>query len=111
MGDEERDMAAERELDETMLNASVSVPEHVVYRSFPAETVLLNLETGKYHGLNPTAGRMLEALEKTRTVREAAARLNGEFDQPLERIESDLCGLCAQLAERGLVAVHAAERS
>ena len=34
----------------------VRVPRHVVHRDFPAQTVILNLETGKYHGLNPTAG-------------------------------------------------------
>jgi DNA-binding CsgD family transcriptional regulator len=42
----------------------VRVPQHVVHRAFPARTVVLNLETGKYHGLNPTAGRMLTALEQ-----------------------------------------------
>ena len=39
-------------------------PSHVVYRTFVTETVALNIETGQYHGLNATAGRMLEVLER-----------------------------------------------
>ena len=42
------------------LDAHASVPQHVVYRRFAAETVVLNLETGTYHGLNATGARMLE---------------------------------------------------
>ncbi len=47
-----------------VLAATARMPAHVVYREFPAEVVLLNLQTGRYHGLNPTAGRMLRALEE-----------------------------------------------
>jgi hypothetical protein len=45
---------------DTLLSASLRLPQHVVHRSFVAETVVLNLQTGKYHGLNPVGGRMLE---------------------------------------------------
>ena len=50
----------------SLLTCKVTVPQHVVYRSFPTETVVLNLNTGKYHGLNATAGRMLDELEERR---------------------------------------------
>ena len=33
---------------------SARIPQHVVFRGFATETVVLNLETGKYHGLNPS---------------------------------------------------------
>jgi coenzyme PQQ synthesis protein D (PqqD) len=88
-----------------MLDSSVSVPEHVVYRPFPAETVLLNLETGKYHGLNPTGGRMLEVVQKASTVGEAASQLAEEYDQPLETLQEDMCALCADLADRRLIEI------
>ena len=51
------------------------MPEHVVYREFVQETVILNLETGTYHGLNPTGGKMLQTLSNAPTVKEAAATL------------------------------------
>lgn len=96
--------------DATLLASSVRLPEHVVHRAFAAETVVLNLETGQYHGLNPVAGRMVEVLEQVGSVQEAARQLAAEYEQPRETIEADLCGLCADLAERGLLDTTAAER-
>ena len=40
------------------------VPVHVVYRQFPAEVILLNLDTGHYHALNRTAATMFEAVAR-----------------------------------------------
>ena len=89
----------------SLLAASIEVPQHVVYRSFPAETVVLNLQTGRYHGLNPTGGRMLEALEQSPTVSDAAAALAQSYDEPLSAIERDICELCDALHERGLIEI------
>jgi Coenzyme PQQ synthesis protein D (PqqD) len=86
-----------------LLASNVRVPQHVVYRSFPAETVVLNLETGKYHGLNATAGQMLEALEQAACVRDAAAALSKRYEQDQSVVERDLCELCRSLLERGLI--------
>jgi hypothetical protein len=86
-----------------LLASKVTIPEQVVYRSFPTETVVLNLTTGRYHGLNMTAGRMLEELERAATVRDAAATLAASYDQPASLVERDLCDLCALLLERGLI--------
>ncbi|HTA34563.1 MAG TPA: PqqD family protein [Solirubrobacteraceae bacterium] len=86
-----------------LLTANVSVPQHVVYRSFPAETVVLNLHTGKYHGLNATAGQMLEALEQAACVRDAAVTLSERYQQEQSTIERDLCELCESLLDRGLI--------
>ena len=30
-----------------LLSSRVTVPQHVVYRTFPSETVVLNLQTGR----------------------------------------------------------------
>ncbi len=86
-----------------LLGASVRVPEHVVHRGFAAETVVLNLNTGRYHGLNPVAGRMLEALDQVGAIGEVAAQIATEYEQPLETIQRDLCALCADLHQRGLI--------
>src|SRR5664280_2246653 len=84
----------------------IVVPEHVVYRSFPSETVVLNLQTGRYHGLNVTAGSMLKALEQTSCVREAAATVAGEYAQPPASVEQDMCELCNALLARGLIELN-----
>jgi len=86
-------------------SARARVPQSVVYRSFPQETVLLNLTTGTYHGLNGTAGRMLDALERAASIEEAAARVAVELSQPPALIERDMRELCGSLRARGLLDV------
>lgn len=85
---------------------TVRVPAHVVHRAFVDETVVLNLETGKYHGLNRTAGRMLEVLEQTAELATAAAVLAEEFEKPQSEIEADLGVFCREMVDRGLLEVE-----
>ena len=87
-----------------LLTAKVRVPDHVVHRPFPTETVILNLDSGVYHGLNPVAGRMFEELERQETVGAAAAAVAEEYGQPLAEVEQDVSELCADLSRRGLLA-------
>lgn len=82
---------------------AVRIPQHVVYRGFVSETVVLNLATGLYHGLNPTGGLMLQVLEKTPEIDQAAVILAEEFGVPLDRVQQDLREFCQDLAERGLL--------
>ncbi|MDQ3612608.1 MAG: PqqD family protein [Actinomycetota bacterium] len=92
-----------------MLSATVRLPQHVVFREFPAETVVLNLDTGKYHSLNPVGGRMLEMLDHTKSVQEAVRRLQDEFrEQDPAVVEADLYQFCLDLAMRGLIEVEVA---
>ena len=84
---------------------AVRVPEHVVHRSFAAETVVLDLRDGKYHGLNPTGGRMLIALEQCGAVGTAAEQLAREYNQPPSVVTEDLCRFCEELVGRGLIEV------
>ena len=86
-----------------LLDQRFVVPEHVVHRRFAAETVVLNLRTGGYHGLNPVAGRILEVLEETGDPRLAVGRVADEWDVEPAQVERDAAGLCAELLERGLI--------
>jgi coenzyme PQQ synthesis protein D (PqqD) len=86
-----------------LLESTFRVPRQVVYRSFAHETVVLNLTTGQYHALNPSAASMLAELERGGTMREAAKRLASHFERPVDEIEGDLSQLCLDLVERGLI--------
>jgi len=92
--------------DALLLISSVTVPQHVVYRAFPTETVVLNLQTGKYHGLNATAGRMLQELERAACVKDAIGAVEQIYDQPREVLERDACELCRSLLQHGLIEVQ-----
>jgi hypothetical protein len=86
---------------------AVRVPEHVVYRDFAEQTVALNLQTGRYHGLNPTAAAMVDALREAPNVAAAAERLGPEWDVEPDVLLADLLELCEGLEGRGLLETHA----
>jgi hypothetical protein len=76
-----------------------------VYREFPLQTVVLNLRTGRYHGLHPLSGQMLAALERGRTVAAAARAVAERHGESRQKLEHDLCELCDRLRERDIVRV------
>ena len=86
-----------------VLDATVRIPQHVVYRSFVRETVVLNLETGRYHGLNRSAGAMLSALDAAGSIRGALQTLTEMFPEADERLEHDLLQFCEDAEQRGLI--------
>jgi hypothetical protein len=88
---------------EHLLAQKALVPEHVVYRDFVTETVVLNLETGHYHGVNRTGGAILAALERAETIGAAALAVAEEYGRALVEVELDVCAFCADLLERGLI--------
>jgi hypothetical protein len=90
---------------DTLLSACLRLPQHVVHRSFVAETVVLNLETGKYHGLNPMAGRMLDVLNEAPSVRAAGTLIAAEYGEDQATVEADLMVFCRDLLDRKLVEI------
>lgn len=79
------------------------VPAHVVLRSFDAEHVALNLRTQQYHGLNPTAGRMLEVFRDAGAPALALQRLASEYDLEPAALQPHLDALIEALEARGLI--------
>jgi hypothetical protein len=92
-------------ISKKLLAAHIRVPDHVVYRTFVRETVVLNLATGRYHGINPTGGRILDLLADDATLGSAAQVLAEEYQRPLAEVERDVCTFCEELRERGLIEV------
>jgi hypothetical protein len=89
-----------------ILGARAVVPDDVVYRAFEAETLLLNLGTGTYHGVDATGARMLELLKETGgDVQRSVELLAAEFGMTVDEIAGDLAEFCSELAERGLLEV------
>lgn len=87
--------------------ARISVPEYVAHRPFEGETVVLNLESGQYHGLNSTAARMFTLLAEHGSIRSAAEAAAEYYGMEVEDVIGDVQDLCDQLAQRGLIAVDA----
>ena len=86
------------------------VPRHVVFRVLVSETVLLNIDTGLYHGMDETGSRFFEVLRDSTDLEAAVDVLLKEFVAPRERIRADLLGYCSDLLERGLIELEGPER-
>jgi hypothetical protein len=100
-------MSTSKTTDDDLLDAAVTVPEHVIFREFASETVALNIVSGQFHGLNLTAGRMVHLARRAAHARDAIGPLAAEYGVSAPEIERDLVALLRQLLERELIELHA----
>lgn len=84
----------------------ISVPSHVLVRFLEGESVLLNLDTERYFGLDGTGTRMWKAVTAAPDIDSAYQELLEEFDVDPELLRSNLTDLLGQLLENGLLEVH-----
>lgn len=72
-------------------------------RRFPDETVVLNLATGDYHGVDETGGAFLDALQANDDLGGAVEVLAAAYEVDRARLRADLEQFCDRLLERGLI--------
>ncbi len=87
----------------------VEVPKHVLVRLLEKETVLLNLETECYYGLDEIGTRMWQVVTTASSIENAFAELLCEFDVESEVLHQHLSTLLGRLADLGLLRVHYAD--
>jgi hypothetical protein len=87
------------------LDATVQIPEDVVFRELDGEAVILNLASGMYFGLDAVGTRIWQLLDTHRSLRRTLEALETEFDAPLDRLSSDLTEFVVQLQAKGLLSV------
>jgi hypothetical protein len=88
------------------LDAKVTIPENVLFQDLSGEMVLLDLESGKYYGLNEVGTRLFTLLSERRNVNEAYEALLEEYDVAPEQLQQDVLGLVEKLAEQKLVIIE-----
>ncbi len=84
----------------------VTVPAHVMVREVQGESVLLNLNSERYFGLDQVGTRMWATLTTSASVQAAYEALLGEYDVEAEQLRKNLQELIAKLVENGLVEVR-----
>jgi hypothetical protein len=88
------------------LDSRVSVSDDAVFRELGGESVIVNLDSGIYYGLDPVGTRfwqLIDAHGQLNSVFEAALE---EFDVEPERLQHDLLQLVTELVSRQLVVVR-----
>ena len=87
----------------------VATPAHVLVRVLDRESVLLNLETEQYFGLDETGTRMWQLLVGSPSIDSAYRELLVEFDVEPELLRSNLMELLSRLVDSGLLQVFPAD--
>jgi Coenzyme PQQ synthesis protein D (PqqD) len=86
-----------------------AVPAHVLVRILDRESVLLNLETERYFGLDETGTRMWQLVTASQDIEAAYQELLAEYDVEPELLRTNLTDLLGQLVENGLLQVLPAD--
>ena len=84
---------------------SVVVPSHVLVRFLDKESVLLNIETERYFGLDETGTRMWQLVTAAPKIEVAYQQLLEEYDAQPELLRENLTDLLTRLVENGLLQV------
>ena len=67
------------------------------------EMVLLHLETGQYHELNPIGALIWELLDGSRGTEEVSAEIRAKVHDPPADLDAVVAGFVSDLKARGLV--------
>ena len=80
-----------------------AAPAHVLVRVLDRESVLLNLETERYFGLNEIGTRMWQLATGLENLDAAYQELLAEFDVEPDMLRSNFTELLSRLADNGLL--------
>lgn len=81
----------------------VIVPQDVMIRKVADESVILNLQSTQYFGLDDIGTDMWDALTTSATIQAAFETLLDEYDVEPDQLETDLRDLISKLVEQGLL--------
>ena len=88
---------------EIQFSKRLATPDHVLFREVDGESVLLNLETEKYLGLDDVGTRIWLLLTSEASIDTALLKLKTEYDVEDKRLRADVEQLINELLDQGLV--------
>jgi len=83
----------------------VAVPDNVMFRELEGESVILDLDSESYFGLDEVGTRMWLAVTGAASIQEAFDELAREYEVEPDTLRADLGELLATLVDRGLLEV------
>ena len=84
----------------------VETPADVMVQDLQGESVLLNVASGHYYGLDAVGTRMWKAVTIARSLETAYDSLRTVYDVNAEQLRRDLHNLVEKLAGHGLLEVR-----
>ncbi|MBM4074535.1 MAG: PqqD family protein [Planctomycetes bacterium] len=89
-----------------VITGRIVTPENVLIRELDGESVLLNLNSESYFGLDEIGTRMWGALTTTGSVSEALDLLLEEYSVDRSTLETDVFEFIEKLRSQGLIEVR-----
>jgi len=86
-------------------NQRVKLSEDVLISDLQGESVILNVNSQRYYGLDKVGTRFLTLLSNSETVQQAFETLLAEYEVEADQLRVDLTELLAELSEHGLVQI------
>ena len=83
----------------------VRVPDDVLISNLQEESVILNLDSERYFGLNDVGTQILTLLNTSDSIEAAYETLAQEYDVDEEVLRKDLLTLVENLLEQGIVQI------
>ena len=83
----------------------VRVPDDVLISNLQEESVILNLDSERYYGLDDVGTRFLSVLNTSDSIEAAYEKLAQEYDVDHEVLRKDLLTLVENLLEQGIVQI------
>ena len=83
----------------------VKVADDVLISNLQEESVILNLDSERYFGLDDVGTRFLSVLTTSGSIEAAYKRLLGEYDVDSQALRQDLVALIQNLIEQGIVQI------
>jgi len=83
----------------------VSIPADVLIRELDGESVVLNLDSERYFGLDEVGTRMVTCLSEANSIQAAYEMLLTEYDVDPDTLRQDLQTLIEDLLAHGLVEI------
>jgi Coenzyme PQQ synthesis protein D (PqqD) len=85
------------------LTDRITITAHVKARQIGDDTVILDLATGTYFGLDAVGARMWQLMEEGKTLSEICDVMGLEYEVSRSELEGDLISLVEELLVRNLV--------
>ena len=83
----------------------VSIPDSVMFRELEGESVILDLDSDSYFGLDQIGTKMWEAVTEADSIQAAYDVLLEEYEVEADTLRADLSELLDTLLARGLIEV------
>ena len=87
------------------INSAIMIPDQVMARAVGNETVILDLASGTYFGLDPVGARVWTLIGEGKSLAQACDVMVAELDVTRDVLEQDVLDLARDLVEKKLISL------